>query len=120
MKGRLIMQNSRMILFQLQFEVAPERQNEFEAAFARIFLPALSKQKGFISARFSRLYSAAAMAEIEAPPTEFNYQVNFVFQSEALRRVWAASPDHDVAWPAFSGIAKKAIWRGYDILAATE
>lgn len=109
-----------MILFQLHFEVAPERQDEFEAAFGQIFLPALSKQKGFVSARFVRLYSATQIAEIQSAPTEFNYQVNFVFQSEALRRQWAASADHDVAWPAFSGIARQATWRGYDILASRD
>jgi len=109
-----------MILFQLSFEVAPERQAEFEKAFAKDFLPALRKQTGFVSARFFRLYAASQIAEIEAAPTEFNYQVNFVFQSETLRRAWAASAVHDVAWPILSGIARKAIWRGYDVLASTD
>jgi hypothetical protein len=109
-----------MILFQLSFEVAPERQAEFEKSFANDFLPALRKQNGFVSARFIRLYAASQIAAIEAAPTEFNYQVNFVFQSETLRRAWAASADHDVAWPKFSGIARKAIWRGYDILAGID
>ena len=39
--------------------------------------------------------------------------------SEANRRVWSKSPDHDVAWPKISGIAKKFLWRGYDIIAGS-
>ena len=109
-----------MILFQLQFEVAPERQPAFEAAYSAIFLPALRKQKGFVSARFARLYPPSQIAEIQAAPTEFNYQVNFLFESEAQRRAWAASADHDVAWPAFSSLARQATWRGFDLLASTD
>jgi heme-degrading monooxygenase HmoA len=99
-----------MILFQLHFEVAPESSTEFEQAFSQVFLPALQRQKGFGGARFIRLFSPARAAEIEAAPTPFNYQVNFLFESEAARRAWAASPDHDVAWPNFSAIARKAVW----------
>jgi heme-degrading monooxygenase HmoA len=110
--------DSAMILFQLQFEVAPERQPAFETAFGEIFLPALRKQKGFVSARFVRLYAPAQSAEIKAAPTEFNYQVVFTFESEGHRRVWAASPDHDVAWPAFSSLARNFTWRGFDVLAS--
>jgi hypothetical protein len=105
-----------MILFQLYFDVAEAKRAEFEKAYAEVFEPALRKQKGFQNVKFLRLFSPAQAAEIEAAPTECNYQVNFVFDSEASRRVWAASADHDVAWPKFSAIARKAVWRGYDIV----
>jgi heme-degrading monooxygenase HmoA len=105
-----------MILFQLLFEVADDRAAEFEKTFNEVFAPALSRQKGFQSVRFFRFYSKAQAAEIEASPTEYNYQVNFVFASEADRRVWAKSPDHDVAWPKISALATKFLWRGYDLL----
>jgi heme-degrading monooxygenase HmoA len=105
-----------MILFQLYFEVTDQKRAEFEAAYRQVFEPALRKQKGFQNVRFLRLYPAATVKEIEAAPTEFNYQVNFVFDSEEDRRRWSKSPDHDVAWPKFSNLAKKAAWRGYDVL----
>ena len=106
-----------MIVFQLLFEVADGKRADFEKAYAAVFLPALSRQKGFQSARLLRLYPPATVAEISATPTEYNYQVNFVFESEQARRVWATSKDHDVAWPAFSALATKAAWRGYDLIA---
>jgi heme-degrading monooxygenase HmoA len=108
-----------MILFQLLFEVADDKRAEFEKTYAQVFEPALKKQKGFQSVRFFRFYAPAQAAEIEATPTEINYQINFVFDSEASRRVWSKSADHDVAWPKLSGLAKKAQWRGYDILASS-
>ena len=105
-----------MILFQLHFEVADDRAAEFEKTYKEVFEPALRKQKGFQNVRFIRFYSKAQASEIEASPTEHNYQVNFVFDSEQSRRVWAKSPDHDVAWPKLSAIAKSFLWRGYDVL----
>jgi len=106
-----------MILFELHFQVEPQRQAEFEQAYAEIFAPAISKQKGFQSLKLLRLYSPEAIAEIEASTTEYQYQINFTFENEAARRVWAASADHDVAWPKLSVIASKFFWRGYDLLA---
>jgi heme-degrading monooxygenase HmoA len=106
-----------MILFQLYFEVAEQRRSEFEQAYTEVFEPALRKQVGFQSSKLLRLYSALASAEISAASTELNYQVNFVFDSEANRRRWAASAEHDTAWPEFSAIARQALWRGYEIIA---
>jgi hypothetical protein len=105
-----------MILFQLFFEVTDDKRADFEKAYAQIFEPALRKQKGFQNVRFLRLYSPAQVAEIDAAPTEFNYQINFVFDSEESRRRWATSPDHDVAWPKFSALARETAWRGYDLI----
>jgi heme-degrading monooxygenase HmoA len=105
-----------MILFQLYFDVPDDNRSEFEKTYAEVFEPALSRQKGFQSARLLRLFSAARIAEIKAEPTEYTYQINFVFDAEESRRRWAVSADHDVAWPKISGIARKAVWRGYDLV----
>jgi heme-degrading monooxygenase HmoA len=107
-----------MILFELHFQVAADKRAEFEQTFARAFAPAISKQRGFQDLKLLRLYSPSASAEIDASPTEYDYQINFTFESEAARRVWAASPDHDVAWPELSALSQKFFWRGYDVLAA--
>jgi heme-degrading monooxygenase HmoA len=107
-----------MILFELHFQVEPQKRAEFETAFGEVFAPAISKQKGFQSLKLLRLFAPEVIAEIEASPTEYQYQINFTFESEAARRVWATSADHDVAWPKLSSIAQKFFWRGYDLLAA--
>jgi heme-degrading monooxygenase HmoA len=109
-----------MILFQLYFEVADPNRAAFEKAFVEVFEPALRRQKGFQSVKFLRLFSPAQVAEIGAAPTEFNYQVNFVFDSEESRRRWATTADHDVAWPAFSSLARQAVWRGYDLISPVQ
>jgi hypothetical protein len=105
-----------MILFQIYFEVADDKREAFERAYAEVFAPALGRQAGFGGARLMRVFPASVIAEIEGEPTSYNYQVNFVFASEEARRKWVASVDHDVAWPKISVLAKKATWRGYDLL----
>ena len=107
-----------MILFELHFQVDPQKRADFEQAYAEIFAPAISKQLGFQSLKLLRLYAPEQLAEIEASSTEYEYQISFTFESEAARRVWATSPDHDVAWPKLSALTKKFFWRGYDLLAA--
>jgi heme-degrading monooxygenase HmoA len=107
-----------MILFELHFQVEAQKQAEFERAYAEVFAPAISRQKGFQSLKLLRQYSPPLIAEIEASATDYQYQLNFTFESEAARRVWATSPDHDVAWPQLSALATKFFWRGYDLLAA--
>jgi heme-degrading monooxygenase HmoA len=107
-----------MILFELHFQVEPQNQAAFERAYAEVFAPAISRQKGFQSLKLLRLYAPEVIAEIQASPTEYDYQLNFTFESEAARRVWATSPDHDVVWPKLSALTTKFFWRGYDLLAA--
>src|SRR6266849_10524300 len=102
-----------MILFQILFEVDPERCSEFEKAYRDVFQPALRKQKGLVTSRLLRLYPPATIREIEGLPSEFNYEFNFVFETEEARRKWAKSADHDVAWPVVRDLAKKVGWRGY-------
>lgn len=108
-----------MILFQLYFEVAPERAGEFESTFAEVFLPALRRQRGFRHCKLLRSYAPPASAEIQALNDDFNYQCNFAFESEQLRRQWAASADHDLAWPALARLCLKVGWRGYELLRDT-
>jgi hypothetical protein len=105
-----------MILFQLYFEVTEQKRAAFERAYAEVFAPALRKQVGFQKSNLLRLYGTAEASEIAAAPTEFNYQVDFEFDSESNRRRWAVSSDHDAAWPKFSAIAQKALWRGYEVI----
>jgi hypothetical protein len=109
-----------MILFQLYFEVADEKRAEFEKVYAEVFEPALRRQKGFQNVKFMRLFSPARVAEIGAAPTELNYQINFVFDSEESRRRWATTADHDVAWPKLSSLARQAVWRGYDVISPVQ
>lgn len=105
-----------MILFQLYFEVETSKAAEFEKTYREVFLPALSRQPGFQRSELIRVFPPDQLRQIESPATELNYQVNFIFESEEQRRVWARSPDHDLAWPKMRDLAKQALWRGYDVI----
>jgi len=109
-----------MILFQILFEVSEERRAAFEKAYREVFQPALAKQAGFVTSKLLRLYPAATIREIEGLPSEFNYEFNFVFETEDARRKWAKSAEHDVAWPVVRDLAKKVGWRGYDVVVASD
>jgi hypothetical protein len=109
-----------MILFQLYFDVTRETTAQFLSTYDEVFLPALRRQRGFRHAKLLCTYDADVSTAIGAATNEFNYQVNFVFETEDLRRRWSVSADHDVAWPKLASFARKVAWRGFDLLADTQ
>jgi len=109
-----------MILFQILFDVAEGQRAEFEQAYRDVFEPALRKQTGFVTSKLLRIYPAARIREIEGLSSDYNYEFNFVFETEEARRRWAKSSDHDIAWPVVRALARNVGWRGYDIVASSE
>jgi mannose-6-phosphate isomerase-like protein (cupin superfamily)/heme-degrading monooxygenase HmoA len=106
----------KAIVLQMDFVVAKENAEAFEKMYSSVYVPAMTVQQGYLGSKMLRLYPEAAAKEIEAEPTTYNYQIQISFDTEAARRKWVASPQHQVAWPAASGLAKEYKWRGYDVM----
>ena len=104
------------ILLQIYFQVDPERADEFEKMYADTYVPAMRKQQGYQQSTLLRLYRKDVAQAIMASPTEFNYQMELVFDTEEDRQKWVASAEHQKAWPEASGIATKFSWRGFDLI----
>ncbi|RLT39578.1 MAG: hypothetical protein DWI57_10055 [Chloroflexi bacterium] len=105
-----------MILLQIYFTIADEQGAAFEAMFTDAYVPALAKQPGFVGATLLRLFPPAVAREIGAAETPFNYQMELRFDTEANRRLWAASAEHSVVWPLAQALASAVAWRGYDVV----
>ncbi len=104
-----------MILLQIYFEVPTEKEDDFEKMYVESYVPALRKQKGYLGSKLLRLYPQNVAEEIEAAHTEFNYQMELMFDTEENRRLWVASEAHSVVWPLAEGMVRGAAWRGFDI-----
>ncbi|MCL5998151.1 MAG: hypothetical protein M1546_19175 [Chloroflexi bacterium] len=104
-----------MMLLQIYFDVSPEKARAFEQMYRDTYVPALKKQQGYLSSSLLRLFPPHIAKEIEAAATEFNYQMELVFDTEENRRRWAASEEHRIAWPQASGMARNVAWRGFDV-----
>ena len=104
-----------MIVLQIYFDVAPEQATAFQELYVTRYVPALQQQAGYQSSRLLRLFPPPIAAEIEASPTEFTYQMELVFDTEANRRRWVASAEHSAVWPLAAGMARRVTWRGYDV-----
>ena len=105
-----------MMLLQIFFDVAPERAAEFEQMYREVYVPALQAQQGYMRSNLLRVFPPPVSREIDAAPTEYNYTMQLVFDTEVNRRRWAASSEHGVAWAAASGLARSVAWRGYDVV----
>ena len=104
------------MLLQIYFQVSQDRATKFEKDFQASYVPALRKQRGYQRSSLLRLFPPGVAREIEATPTEFNYQMELVFDTEESRRKWVASEEHARAWPRATGMAEKFAWRGFDVV----
>ena len=107
--------STESMLLQIYFKVSKERAAEFEKMFAETYVPALRAQEGYIRSNLLRV-SDEVSEKIGAAPTEFNYQMQLVFDTEANREKWVASEEHQEAWPIASGMAEKIAGRGFDVV----
>ncbi|KAA2218857.1 cupin domain-containing protein [Maribacter flavus] len=106
----------KAMALQMDFVVDAENAAAFEKMYYSIYVPAMVVQDGYLSSKLLRLFPQDLSKEIQAEPTIFNYQIQISFDTEENRRKWVASDQHQIAWPAASGLAKEFKWRGYDVL----
>ena len=105
-----------MILLQIYFAVAEEQASAFEAMYADAYAPAMEKQPGYLGSTLLRLFPPDVAQEIGGAETPFNYQMELRFDTEANRRLWAASDEHAVVWSLAQGMSSSVAWRGYDVM----
>ena len=103
------------MLLQIYFKVAEDKGADFEAMYRDAYVPAMQKQVGYQGSRLLRLFPLEICEEIEAAPTDYNYQMNLVFDTEENRIKWAASDEHQEVWPLARSMVEQVAWRGYDV-----
>jgi mannose-6-phosphate isomerase-like protein (cupin superfamily) len=106
----------KAIALQMDFVVPKENAEAFEKMYTSIYVPAMTVQQGYLESKLLRLFPDTLEKQIQGEPTTYNYQIQISFDTEENRRKWVASPQHLIAWPAASGLAKEFKWRGYDVM----
>ena len=109
-------QKPKAMALQMDFVVTKENADAFEKMYHSVYVPAMTVQTGYLGSKLLRLFSDNLGKEIKAEPTTYNYQIQISFDTEENRRKWVASKQHEIAWPAASGLAKEFKWRGYDVM----
>jgi len=104
-----------MIALQIYFKIDDSKTNAFDDMYDYYYKPALQKQKGYLGSKLLKLYPKEIASEFNATPTEYNYQLELVFDTEENRRLWAISNDHSAVWKLAEFIFEKVKWKGYDI-----
>lgn len=106
-----------MIRLVIDFSVERPHEREFEAMYRDVYVVALKKQQGFLGSSLCKSYPDDVLAEFGAEKPAFNYRMTLDFDSEAARRTWVASEDHDPAWTQATALATKYAYVGYDVVA---
>jgi mannose-6-phosphate isomerase-like protein (cupin superfamily)/heme-degrading monooxygenase HmoA len=110
----------KAMVLQMEFVVPKENAEAFEKMYYSIYVPAMKVQTGYLGSKLLRLFPENRSKEIQAEPTPYNYQIQISFDTEENRRKWVASKQHDIAWPAASGLATQFKWKGYDVMGDDE
>jgi mannose-6-phosphate isomerase-like protein (cupin superfamily)/heme-degrading monooxygenase HmoA len=110
------LETPKAMVLQMDFVVDKENAEAFEKMYYSIYVPAMVVQDGYLSSKLLRLFPDDLAKEIQAEPTTYNYQIQISFDTEENRRKWVASDQHQIAWPAASGLAKEFKWRGYHVM----
>lgn len=77
------------------FLVDPAREREFVDAYRNDWLPRVNKAEGFVDADLLKFRNA----NVGDQPTQLNYRLIQVFESEEQRHSWSEAPEHEGAWP---------------------
>ena len=104
------------MVLQMDFVVPAENKEAFEKMYRSIYVPAMIVQEGYLESKLLKLFPDEVSKSIQAEPTTYNYQIQISFDTEEHRRKWVASNQHQIAWPAASGLATSYKWRGYDVM----
>jgi len=105
-----------MMLLQIYFDVPEEKGGDFQRMYADSYVPALKKQQGYVGSKLLRIFPPETAREIEAVETEFNFQMELIFDTEENRRLWVASEEHGQVWPLAASMAAEVAWRGYEVV----
>ena len=92
---RVRAQTGRPIQLHVDLSVDPAKEQEMLKHFKTVFVPAASKQPGFIDVKMIKLRSTP----MGKAPEGVNYRFVLNFKSEDLRQKWVNSPLHQKVWP---------------------
>jgi heme-degrading monooxygenase HmoA len=95
-----------MIVLHVQLRIRPGVETGLEDCFRSDFAPAIRVQPGFQNAQLLRPYRGNG-----------EYVISIAFDSEELRRAWAGSPEHQVAWSKVEALCSAITDAGFDVVA---
>ncbi len=87
---------AKPIVLYCDLKVDPAREAEMLAHFHQRFKPVGAKFKGFIDLKMLKLRT---LIQGDKLPAGVNYRFQLTYESEELRQIWIASPEHQAAWP---------------------
>jgi hypothetical protein len=85
------------IVLYCDLAVDPAREQEMLDAYHEQFKPTAEKHEGYVDLKMLKINKV--IQGRPAPAKNINYRFQLTYRSEALRRKWIASADHQRVWP---------------------
>jgi heme-degrading monooxygenase HmoA len=97
-----------MIVLQIQLTPRTGQEKMLEEAISQRFLPAMSRQPGFLRCFLSRPYPEDRLAVVGAKRPSYQFQVTALWKSEEERQAWVTRDIHQEVWGEVSGLSAQA------------
>lgn len=94
-----------MVELHIYLEPHPGEEQELAEAFQKHFVPAISVQAGFQGVSLLKRHDSLR-----------THQISLRFDTEELRQLWAASKEHDQAFPKIAALCSSVSWRNHDVV----
>lgn len=104
-----------MIQLEVRQKVSAANRAAYDEVIKTLFVPAVSKQEGFVSFRLLEEYEADVLEEIGTKSDGFNLVVQLTFETEEQRRNWVATPEHAKLGEGLTGLIDDAQMGGYTV-----
>ena len=108
--------NLTMAKLQMFFQVDPDKFDAFQKNYTEVYIPALRKQVGYLGSKLLRMFPENIENSIGGAKSNFNFQMELMFDTEEHRQMWTKTKEHDYAWPKTIEGVKSYEWKGYDVV----
>jgi hypothetical protein len=108
-----------MIQLEVRQQVSDAHRDAYLAAIRTLFMPAVSKQEGFVRFLLLEEYSPSLQNEIGGAAAECSFVIQLSFETEALREQWVATHEHALLGEGLTGLVEGSTHTGFVILEET-
>ena len=105
---------AKAIQLHVDLEVDPSKEKEMVENYRNIFQPTIRQQAGFVDVKLLKLREAL----FGARQGKAKYRLLISFQTEAQRKSWVATDEHQRVWPSIAGTLTGSKYTAilYDVL----
>jgi hypothetical protein len=105
-----------MIQFEVRQKVSDAHRGAYLEAIRTLFMPAVSKQEGFVRFLLLEEYNRSLQDAVGGSSAGCSFVIQLSFETEELRQQWVATPEHALLGDGLTGLVEESTHTGFQVL----